>query len=188
MTSSPAFFATQTIDAPWPERGGGNRGANAHYPLIAKKHDILRIVLESGCWRPAENAHLYLWVTNNYLPWGLWLMDALGFDYKTNFPWVKTGSMGLGQYGRGCHELLLFGVRGRGYAVKTPATVRTDFLVGAPRPVYPPGHPKQGRVIHSAKPEKFYELVEKRSVGPYLQMFARAERANPDWYVWGNEV
>jgi len=49
---------------------------------------------------PAESAHLYMWVTNNYLPKGLWLGEALGFAYKTIVTWPKPRA-GLGQYFRG---------------------------------------------------------------------------------------
>ena len=184
-------FVTASLDPPWPESGGGKikRGADRHYALIKKKEDIRRVILDSGVWNPAEDAHLWMWTTNNYLPWALWLIDELGFDYKTNFPWVKSGRMGLGQYGRGCHELLLFAVHGQGYAARRvdPLTgkftwARTDALVGVPRPI----DPQTGKFIHSAKPEKFYALVEHLSKGPYLEMFSRNPRRG--WTVWGDGV
>lgn len=36
------------------------------------------------------------------------------------------------------------------------------------------------------KTAAFLDLVEKRSVGPYLEIFARRTREN--WTCWGNEV
>lgn len=39
---------------------------------------------------------------------------------------------------------------------------------------------------HSAKPAAFFELVERVSPGPYLEMFARERR--PGWFAFGNEV
>lgn len=124
-----------SADPPWNEQGGGKikRGADRHYALIKKREDILRVMVTAPCWRPADNAHLWLWVTNNHLPDGLWLMDAFGFRYVTNRAWAKmtrheyaTAHMdargdiaykpqrqSLGQYLPGRHELLLFGVRGR---------------------------------------------------------------------------
>lgn len=184
-------FSTVTLDPPWPERGGGKvkRGADRHYDVIKKKEDILRVVLQSGAWDPAPNAHMYMWATNNYLPWAMWLMPSLGFTYKTNFPWVKPGRMGIGQYARGCHELLLFGVRGSGYAARQyqPDSdkytwARTDALVGVLRPK----DPSTGKIIHSAKPPETYDLVEHLSQPPYLEMFARSTRSG--WASWGNEV
>lgn len=83
--------------------------------------------------------------------------------------------MGLGQYFKGCHELLLFATIGRGFEVKTDATIRTDALMDCMW---------NGR--HSEKPPASYELIEKRSKGPYLEMFARSGR--PGWTAWGNEI
>ena len=39
---------------------------------------------------------------------------------------------------------------------------------------------------HSRKPEEPYELIEHHLPGPYLELFARRERAG--WDVWGDEV
>ena len=39
---------------------------------------------------------------------------------------------------------------------------------------------------HSDKPDAFFDIVERISPGPYLELFAR--RARPGWTVWGNEV
>ena len=133
---------------------------------------MLALVQSSPLMRPAANAHLYLWVTNTYLPAGLQLMSDLGFTYKTNVAWVKTRA-GLGQYFRGKHELMLFGVRGRGFAGRT---ARRDLPSAI---VVPAG-------AHSAKPREFYQLVEDRSVGPYAELFSRTTR--PGWAVWGNEA
>lgn len=174
-------------DPPWPERGGGKvkRGSDRHYALISKKEHIAEAMLSSGVFTPAENCHLYLWVTNTYLPWGLWLIDALGFSYKTNFPWVKPGRPGLGQYARGQHEVLLFAVKGKGYAVKTDdRTIRSDYLVGAPRVT----SAETGKIVHSAKPVEAYQLVDARTVpGPRLEMFARVKHSDA-WDVWGLEA
>ena len=39
---------------------------------------------------------------------------------------------------------------------------------------------------HSAKPDKAYERIERLLAGPYLELFARAERTG--WTTWGNEL
>ena len=164
-------FATQLMDPPWPENGGGKckRGADRHYPTMSVK-SIYQTIVTCPVWDPAEDAHLYMWVTNNYLPDGLRLMADLGFRYVTNICWVKDRS-GLGQYFRGQHELMLFGVSGDGYDVRTD---RRDITTV--------GH---ARGEHSAKPSVFHELIEARSYGPYVEIFARAPR--PGWTVWGND-
>lgn len=37
----------------------------------------------------APVSHLYLWVPNALLPWGLAAMEAWGFKYKSNIVWHK---------------------------------------------------------------------------------------------------
>ena len=39
---------------------------------------------------------------------------------------------------------------------------------------------------HSRKPEELYDVIERCSAGPYLELFARHGR--PGWSQWGNEV
>ncbi len=165
--------ATILMDPPWMERGGGKikRGADRHYPLL-RTQEMPAVIYGSGVFDPADSAHLYMWVTNNFLADGLWLMECLGFKYKTNVVWVKDRP-GLGQYFRGRHELMLFGVRGKGYDARTD-TKRLTSVISAPR----------GE--HSAKPLDAYHLIEARSHGPYLEMFAREPRLG--WDSWGNDT
>jgi N6-adenosine-specific RNA methylase IME4 len=171
-------FSTVLADPPWLERGGGQvkRGADRHYPLMSTaaicKLPVHRLA--------ADDAHLYLWVTNNFLPDGLEVMAVWGFRYVTNLAWgkVRDGKVqqGLGQYFRGAHELLLFGVRG-----KVPYAVTDEGKRGQ--------HPTlvlEPRGEHSAKPEVFHRIIERVSPGPYLELFARREV--PGWERWGNEV
>ena len=72
-------FKTILADPPWPEHGGGKiqRGADRHYPLM-KIGDIkgLAPYVEQVA---ADNCHLYLWTTNNYLPDALDIMREWGF-------------------------------------------------------------------------------------------------------------
>lgn len=196
------------MDPPWAERGGGKckRGADKHYQVMSTGQ-ILKAILGSGCFTPAADAHLWMWATNNYLADALWLYEELGFRYVTNFPWVKgsieergdlkvykPARMGIGQYARGCHELLLFGVRGSGFAAsstypnghpsagKMRKDVRSDWLVGVPTVS------EEGKILHSRKPPEQYRLIEARTkAGPRLEMFART-RHSEAWDVWGNEA
>lgn len=167
-------YSTIAIDPPWWETGGGKikRGADRHYPLI-KTLDLPRVILQSPEWRPAKDCHLYCWATANHLADAIWLVGALGFTYKTNAVWSKTGRPGLGQYFRMQHEHLLLATRGKGYNVKTDdRTIRSVI------------HAKRG--AHSEKPAEAYQLIEARSMGPRLELFARTTREG--WTVWGNEV
>jgi N6-adenosine-specific RNA methylase IME4 len=172
---------TVVIDPPWMERGGGKiqRGADRHYPLLPTD-DIPRVIQSCEHWsRLADTAHCYLWVTNNFLPDGLRVMEAIGFRYITNIVWAKR-QFGLGYYFRGQHELALFGVRGDFVPTDgTWTTVLEQGLVDHPRDA-------RGTRIHSAKPPEFYNMVETASPGLYLDIFARRPRKG--WLTWGNEM
>jgi len=167
---------TIVADPPWNEKGGGKikRGADKHYNLM-KTDDIIEL-MEGWLseYEHEEDQHMYLWVTNNYLADGLKVLEKLGYRYITNIVWAKP-SFGIGRYFRGQHELCLFATKGRGFG-----DVRTDSnsissLIEAPKRE------------HSRKPEEFYSLVESRSNGPYLELFARQGR-NASWTAKGNET
>lgn len=186
-------YRTIVADPPWLERGGGQikRGADRHYSLMPTA-EIAKLPVSQ--WA-APDAHLYLWVTNNFLRDGLDVMDAWGFRYVTKIDWFKSidGNdeiasdrqadaadadlqIGLGQYFRGCTESCLFGVRGRVEYRTRADGKRAQGRTGFHAP----------RQQHSAKPEKFSRVIEQVSHGPYLEMFAR--RAVPGWDVWGNQA
>ncbi len=66
-----------------------------------------------------ENTALFLWVTYPCLPWGLDVIKAWGFEYKTvAFTWVKRNKnnpgyfFGLGNYTRANAEICLLGIKG----------------------------------------------------------------------------
>lgn len=169
MTERATAYRCIVIDPPWYERGGGKikRGADRHYPLL-KTGDIPYVIRASGVFTPAPNAHLYLWVTNNFLYDGFWVLDQLGFRYITLITWTKD-KIGLGQYFRGQTEQLMFGVNGR-----LPASNRTESTaLVAPR------------TEHSRKPDAMYAKIERVSPPPRLEMFARSRR--PGWDGWGDE-
>lgn len=163
-------YRTIVADPPWNERGGGEckRGADRHYDLL-KTGEIPEVMTSADCWNPADDCHLYLWATNNYLEDALWVVDELGFEYITCLTWAKP-SFGLGYYFRGQTEQLLF--------CRFEETQQTEgthsTLIEAPK----------GE--DSEKPEKVYDMIEEASGGPRLEMFAREEREG--WDVWGNEV
>jgi N6-adenosine-specific RNA methylase IME4 len=125
----------------------------------------------------ADSAHLYLWVTNPHIlgfghlePSPREIAEAWGFKYKTLLTWVKTGPPGLGFYFRVNTEHVLFCTRGD---ARIPPEVRESNVIVAPR---------KG---HSQKPEAFYDLVERVSPEPRVELFAR--RARFGWDYWGDE-
>lgn len=187
-------YGTVYVDSPWPEQGGGKikRGADRHYKLM-KLEDIYELPI--GSWA-APDAHLYSWVTNNYLEAGLLAIRAWGFRYVTTVSWFKD-RIGLGQYYRGRTEHCLFAVRGRlPYRTKSDgkrAQGETGFealefsdseIPGTPEPDL--SSFKATRVEHSRKPEEMRTMIARVSPGPYLEVFAR--RPVVGWDTWGNEA
>jgi len=159
-------YRTIVADPPWRYGNTSTRGAaEDHYGTMTIEELCALPVID----RAADEAHLYLWVTNNFLKEGFEVVEAWGFDYKTCLTWVKP-QMGMGNYFRGSTEHILFGTRGN---------LRTDQ-----NNVMNWFEARRGR--HSAKPGCFYDIVEASSPGPYLEMFARSARLG-DWHYWGNE-
>jgi N6-adenosine-specific RNA methylase IME4 len=164
-------------DPPWCEYGGGKikRGADRHYRLL-RYPEIIKLMREQLDGKIAESCHLWLWVTDNHLLDGLYVIEALGFRYVRTMCWVKMrdGNLqtGLGQYLRGSHELCLFSVRGK--TCKPATGNRRPSVVLA------------GRSLHSAKPSAAYDVIEAVSPGPRLEMFARSPRIG--WDVWGDQA
>lgn len=123
-------------------------------------------------------SHLYLWVPNALVLEGLEVMKRWGFTYKTNLVWYKIrkdggpDGRGVGFYFRNVTELVLFGTRGR-IRTLAPGRRQTNIIVTPKRE-------------HSRKPDDVYEIIERCSPGPYLELFARHVR--PGWYQWGDEV
>lgn len=174
-------YRTIYADPPWAERGAGQvvRGAQRHYPLMETKQIQ---ALSFGGVHVADlaedNAHLYLWATNNFLPDALEVIKAWRFEYKTCITWAKD-KIGLGQYYRGQTEHCLFAVRGmvpyRSIdGPEGPKRAQGSTLITAPR----------GE--HSVKPDRMRAMVEIVSAGPYLELFARHKM--PGWDTIGNEA
>jgi N6-adenosine-specific RNA methylase IME4 len=125
-----------------------------------------------------STCHLYLWVPNALILEGLEVMKRWGFTYKTNLVWYKIrkdggpDGRGVGFYFRNVTELVLFGVRGR---MRTSAPGRTQVNIIYTR-----------KREHSRKPDELYDIIERCSPGPYLELFARHKRQS--WDQWGNEI
>ena len=126
----------------------------------------------------ADASHLYLWVPNALLAEGLAVMEAWGFQYKSNIVWHKVrkdggpDGRGVGFYFRNTTELVLFGIRGK---LRTLAPGRRQVNII-----------RTQKREHSRKPDELYGIIEDCSPGPFLELFARGTR--PGWHQWGNQV
>lgn len=173
-------FTTILADPPWQFKNRTGKMAPEHKRLAR----YATMLLDDICALPVsevaeERAHLYLWVPNALLPEGLQVMQAWGFQYKTNIIWEKIrkdggpDGRGVGFYFRNVTEILLFGVRGKNMRTLAPGRSQVNFIESRKRE-------------HSRKPDEQYNLIENCSPGPFLELFARGERKN--WACWGNQA
>jgi N6-adenosine-specific RNA methylase IME4 len=170
-TSAQVKFPVIYADPPWSRSQKGNLGAIHKYDLMTT--DQIKDMAEAVAALADDDAVLLLWVTNNGLPDGLEVMKAWGFRYVTNAVWDKY-YMGIGNYFRGSHELLLMGIRGKAPTFKFRGQRSTLHFP---------------RKAHSVKPAEMYPMLEALLDGPYCELFARARpNSRSNWAIWGNEV
>lgn len=181
-------YRTIVADPPWAFDGGdalpfapGLKKDGTQQASVGPRDSYGRMTIEEiAALRPPveDNAHLYLWTVNAFMVEAHEIAEAWGFKPKTILTWTKTHqdnparvSMKTGYYFRGATEHCLFAVRG---------SLRLQASEGLPTGYLWP------RLPHSVKPDAFYDLVEKASPGPYLELFSRRARLG-DWHYWGNQ-
>ncbi len=128
-----------------------------------------------------DKAQLYLWIPNALLPTGLEVMDAWGFEYKSNIVWEKVrkdgqpDGRGVGFYFRNVTELLLFGIKKKSAPNRTlqPARSQVNLIRTMKRE-------------HSRKPDEIIPIIEACSQGPRIELFARGVRDG--WDMWGDQA
>lgn len=173
-------FRTIYADPPWQFQNRTGKVAPEHKRLARYETMGIGDIKALPVAELAEDkCHLYLWVPNALLPWGLDVMSAWGFSYKANIVWEKIrhdgqpDGRGVGFYFRNVTELLLFGVRGDGNRTLAPGRSQVNLLRTVKRE-------------HSRKPDEIVPVIEACSPGPYLELFARGDR--PGWAMWGNQA
>ena len=173
-------YKTIYADPPWQFQNRTGKVAPEHkrlnrYPTM-KLEDIMKLPVGDVA---DEKSHLYLWVPNALLPEGLQVMEAWGFEYKTNLIWEKTrkdgepDGRGVGFYFRNVTEILLFGIKGEKNRTLDPGRSQVNLI-------------RAMKKEHSRKPEEFIDLIEKCSNAPYFEVFARGNRDS--WDMWGNQA
>jgi N6-adenosine-specific RNA methylase IME4 len=156
-------------DEVWSEETGMDRAAANHYPVsledVIKSRPVGKLA--------ARDCVLFLWTTNQHLRIALDVMETWGFEYKSNYVWVKDG-ISTGRWNRSRHEILLIGTRGSPVC-PAPGTQR-DSAIMSPR------------LAHSEKPKCFLEMIEQYFPNvPKIELNCRG-KPRPGWDAWGNEV
>lgn len=167
-------FQVFYMDPPWKYDNSGLGGsAESHYRTRTVDEMLAKLRELDFASRVAPDCVLFLWATNPLLPDALRLIDALGFEYKTNLAWVKNkptyGKLGFYVYGQ--HELLLIATQGS---------------------MLPKGE-KPASVIyadvrdHSRKPAEAYKIIDQ--MYPNARKCELFGRKKPEgWEVWGDQV
>ena len=167
-------------DPPWKfgdKLPGPGRGAAKHYkPMTVAEICMFKLPLL------LPDSVLFLWRVSAMQEEALAVMRAWGFTLKSEIVWqklTKNGKkhFGMGRITRASHETCLIGVRGK--PKRQSGSVRSTFE--APVIYYP-----NGKIVHSAKPDEFYPIVEELYNGPYIELFARRHREG--WTCLGDEV
>lgn len=160
-------FGCIYADPPWLYGNQGTRSATSnHYDGLTVKQ-LCELPIKDLA---AEDAHLHLWTTSGFNREAFDVIVAWGFEYRSQFVWVKK-QMGIGNYWRLSHELLLTAIRGN--------TKKFHDRSLKSWAMYP-------RTKHSKKPDEVRRMIEKASRGPYLELFGREDTKG--WKVWGDEV
>lgn len=162
-------FRTIVADPPWPilGKGGGKSRVRPPYPLM----QVEQIKVMQVPALAEDDAHLYLWTTQQFVCEARLVAEAWGFNVSNLLVWAKPG-LGAGARFRPTCEFVWFCERGYERLPITRRDLGTWFA-------WPRG-------AHSEKPDAFYDLVESVSPGPRLELFARRSRLG--WEAWGNEI
>jgi N6-adenosine-specific RNA methylase IME4 len=176
-------------DPPWAPRDklpGRGRGAAKHFPVMTTTQLLgyLPALELQGEVRIAGDALLVLWRLASMQTDALDVARAWGFRVVSELVWSKLTAKGKQHFGMGrtvraSHETALICVRGRVSRVIQSHSVRSVF--SAPVPC-----DKNGRPIHSAKPDEVFPIVEELAGGPGLELFARKRREG--WAQIGNQL
>lgn len=162
-------YSVVVIDPPWPMEminldRSPNQAAMPFPTMTLEDIEALQIPADRNC-------HIFMWTTQRFMPDALAILKAWKLKYVCAFVWHKPGGFqpfGLPQYN--C-EFVLYARKGSP-KFKTTKGLSTCF------------NGSRGR--HSEKPSAFYEMIQRVTDGPRIDMFSR--RKIKGFTGWGNEA
>lgn len=116
-----------------------------------------------------EDAVVFLWTTHKFLPDAFDILRSWELDYKATLVWNKE-KIGMGAWFRMQCEFCLVGIKGKPYWNNT---IYRDIM-------------NEPRRQHSRKPDVFFDMVDKITLGRKLEYFSREKREG--WEVFGNDI
>jgi len=166
------LFDVISVDPPWPYEGEskkvtsfdavGRRVANPYPEMSIEEIKKIEMPL-------MDNSVVLLWTTHKFLPDAFEILNEWNMNYKATLVWNKE-KIGMGAWFRMQCEFCLVGVKGKPYWDNT--TFR-DIL-------------NEPRREHSRKPDGFFNMIEKITLGRRLEYFSREKRQG--WEVFGNDI
>jgi N6-adenosine-specific RNA methylase IME4 len=166
------LFDVVSVDPPWPYEGEsknitsfdsiGRRVANPYPEMSIEQIKNIELPL-------MQDAVVLLWTTHKFLPDAFEILKEWKLDYKATLVWNKE-KIGMGAWFRMQCEFCLVGIKGKPYWENT---LYRDIITEARRE-------------HSRKPDSFFEMIEKITMGNRLEYFSREKREG--WKVFGNDI
>jgi len=155
-----------SVDPPWPYGReydpAGSRVANPYPEMSIDEIKAIELPFK-------DDAVLFLWTTHQFLPSAFEILKHWGFEYKATLVWNKE-KIGMGAWLRMQCEFCLVGIKGNPYWENT---TERDII-------------NEARREHSRKPDAFFSMVEKITLGRRLEYFSREQRNG--WDVFGNDT
>ena len=190
------MYKTILADPAWKTCTGGSKSLSPakHYPVQTKSEVIDTMKGWINQHPVCPEAHLYLWTLNSFSAGkskgildGVEVCRALGFKPITTIIWCKPQSNPT-PYGQRATEVCIFATRyrqGKGKEVMYRGTQNPENVVSSGLLTSTDWFVADRRQ-HSRKPDEFYDIVESRSQGPYLEMYSRTSRKG--WTPVGNQA
>ena len=126
----------------------------------------------------ADDCVLFMWITAPKLNWMGEVLEAFGFEYKTNLIWDKV-KPNLGHYSSVRHEILIIAGKGKCAPTCDGETIQSIDSVQSIE--------KSSR--HSEKPLEFMDIIDKLYPSyRKIELFARNKEKRKGWDYWGQEA
>ena len=170
------------MDIPWKYdvdlSKGATRSPENNYPVMDLEEikNFGKKVIELA----ADNCVLFMWITAPKLNWMNDVLNACGFEYKTNLIWDKI-KPNMGHYSSVRHEILIIAGKGNSAPTCDGKTIQSIDSVQSIE--------KSSK--HSEKPLEFMDIIDKLYPNPNwkkIELFARNKNKRLNWDYWGEEA